>query len=466
MLLVLLAPLLSADPIDGITFSNSPFTDEGWNAMGARNLVLLGDPGAGNWVLHLVQLPFTALETISFGILGVGIVQARLVGLACTVATVAGVGLVVRRALGPWAAVAAGTALATSTLLLYYGRLAYLEDLEMLALVGATAVACRPNPASRWTGGLVTGALLAVAIGAKPSAAAAAAGILLGMALAARTRSSARLALVATATIAASCLGWAAIVLTVQPGALGHVIEIWPEQIPPANLPELLGRIVAFPAADNVAQLTAPLALGALGGLVAAMRLWNRLDEAQRRLAGAAVGWLLLGASVLSVASFRPNRYMVTLLPAMAILAAYLVALISAQAQGHAHRRLAIAALAVAVAAASLPGLQAYASWVSTSSHALPRLQQGVLDAVDRGAILGSVAPTLAMRVPAPIYVEWVRSDVNAGDLYARDGVRWMIADEQYRPPWAAAHATAWAERRTLFCATWGRGDRCLVRIP
>ena len=108
LLLALQCLQLPSDPAAGVTASNSPFTDEGWNVLASRNWVLLGDSSAGNWALYLIQLPFAVLEAITFALLGVGIVQARLAALLCTVGAVALLGAVVRRRLGSAAGVTAG----------------------------------------------------------------------------------------------------------------------------------------------------------------------------------------------------------------------------------------------------------------------------------------------------------------------------------------------------------------------
>jgi len=38
----LLVLRISADPPSGLTISRSPFTDEGWDVLNARNLIVLG----------------------------------------------------------------------------------------------------------------------------------------------------------------------------------------------------------------------------------------------------------------------------------------------------------------------------------------------------------------------------------------------------------------------------------------
>ena len=68
--------------------------------------------------------------------------------------------------------------------------------------------------------------------------------------------------------------------------------------------------------------LAAPLLIGAGAGAVLAVRGWQALSPTLRGLVGAAIGSLVLGFAVLIVVPYRPNRYEVPLLPAMAILTA------------------------------------------------------------------------------------------------------------------------------------------------
>ena len=81
----LLGLQLPADPATGVTASGAPFTDEGFQVLGARNLVLLGTWARDEWPLPWVELPFTITVAGTFELMGVGILQARLVSLACSV---------------------------------------------------------------------------------------------------------------------------------------------------------------------------------------------------------------------------------------------------------------------------------------------------------------------------------------------------------------------------------------------
>src|SRR6476661_2960750 len=140
-IVVLLGAFASADPTMGVTGSQSPFADEGRNVVNARNLVLLGRWSTDQFNLHLVNGPFSVLEAATFAILGVGIVQARLVSIVAVGALVLLLTVGVRTVIGRLPAVLAGAALGTSTLVLFYGRLAYTEPVMMLELTaGALSV--------------------------------------------------------------------------------------------------------------------------------------------------------------------------------------------------------------------------------------------------------------------------------------------------------------------------------------
>jgi len=467
LLLALLVTQLPADPAAGVTFSNSPFTDEAWNVMGARNFILLGTWSAGDWALHLVQLPFNALQAVGFALLGVGIVQARLVAALCTVAAVALTTVIVRRRLGAAAGLVAGLGLAGTGLVLYYGRLAYVETLVMLALVaGAAALCWRPAGGAGWSAAMA-GGLLAVAIGTKPSALFAAVGLLVGVALATRRGPWVRRTLLAAGVIALAAVGWVAVIAVPNAEQVGWVLDIWTSQTPPRDFGELVRRIVDYPATDDgVLVMSLPLVIGGGTGLLAAIARWRSLDDGQRALVGAAVGWLVLGVSVLLIASYRPNRYSLPMLPALAILTAYLVPAVAAALKRLGARRLAPLLMGAAASALLLPGLVMYGGWAATATSRAPGIQAEVAAAMDDRPVEGGLAPLFAMRAPVPIHVRWSTSEVNQGDLYAAAGVRWLVMADAYRPSWVGLHPEAWKGRTPVLCYAWGRGTHCLVRLP
>jgi 4-amino-4-deoxy-L-arabinose transferase-like glycosyltransferase len=466
LLMALLVAQLPADPAAGVTFSNSPFTDEAWNVMGARNWVLLGDWSAGNWALHLVQLPFNVLQAAAFRLLGVGILQARLVATLCTVGTVVLLTLLVRRRLGPPAGLVAGLGLAGTGLVLYYGRLAYVETLVMLTMVAGVAALCwRPSAPSRWPA-LVAGLLLAVAIGTKPSALFSVVGVLIGVALAMRTGRWLRPILMAAAAVALAAVGWTVVIAIPNAEAVGWVLDIWSSQKPPQDILELVNRIIHYPVRDDgVLLMSLPLVVGGVLGLIAAIARWRSLDEGQRAIAGAAIGWLAVGLGVLVLASYRPNRYTLPVLPALAILTSYLVPAAASRLHGsRAGLRRPLAATAITLLL--LPGLVMYGGWAAGTTSRLPQIQAQMASAMGDEPMEGGLAPLFAMRVPVPIYIHWSTSDVNEGDLYGEAGVRWLVMADAYLPRWIEQHPAAWARRAKVLCVEWGRGTQCLVRVP
>jgi 4-amino-4-deoxy-L-arabinose transferase-like glycosyltransferase len=467
LLTVLLLSQLASDPVAGVSFSNSPFTDEAWNTMGARNQVLLGDWSAGNWALHIVQLPFDVLVAGAFWLLGVGIVQARLVAALCSVATVALVTLLVRRRLGTPAGLIAGLALAATGLVLYYGHLVYVETLVMLALVAGTAALCWQPAGNSRLMPVVGGVLLAVAIGSKPSAAFAAAGVLLGISLAMRRRQWTIRASFAAGAVALVALAWSVLIALPNLERVEWVLEILASQSLPSAVGGLLDRILHFPETDDgFLLMSLPLVVGGVMGMITAIWRWSTLDEGQRALAGAATGWLAIGLGLLLVVSYRPNRYALPLLPALAILTAYLVPAVEAGIQRLQRPRLALPLTLVASAVLVIPGLVMHVDWAVRATSRLPAIQAETAAAMDGRPLEGGLSGLFAMRAPVPIYIRWSTSDVNTGDLYATAGVRWLVMADAYVPTWAAVHADAWRQRRAVLCYEWGRGTHCLVQVP
>ena len=123
---VLLEVQLAQDPVPGFTLSDSPFTDEGWSVLGARNQALLGTWSTDEWRLFWAQLPFNVAALAAFEIGGVGIIQARLVSVVSSILAVGLLAELLARRIGIGPAVVGAAGLATSTLFLYYGRLALL----------------------------------------------------------------------------------------------------------------------------------------------------------------------------------------------------------------------------------------------------------------------------------------------------------------------------------------------------
>ncbi len=461
---VLLVLQVTADPATGITFSDSPFTDEGWSVLGARNQALLGRWSTDEWRLFWAQLPFNVAILGAFEVAGVGIIQARAVAIACTAAGTGVLAAMLAWRLGPGPAAIGGIGLATSTLILYYGRLAILEPMVVLFLVAGFAllfVAWVDRPP---LGGMLVGAALALAIGTKPSAAFAVIGMLAGaLALGWGVPGIRTRILAALGVIVAAGAAWLIVVLP-QEGLLEVILKIWPRQPLPTSLPELVIRVGRYArASDGTLILAAPLLAGFAVGALLVMRRRRSLPPVWRVMAGAAAGWFLLGMLLLVLLPYRPNRYVVPLLPPLAVMTALAVVILRDR-PGFAGLRTApiVAGLCLAIAA---PGAAAVTEWMSRATHRLPEIQATLLETITDGrAVEGGAGPTMAMRVPVAAIVP--RFDVNAGDLYEEHDVGWVLVDPGSAPAWVAHHADAWAAREEAGCFPWGSGEACLVRVP
>ena len=466
--LLALALQLPADPAPGVTFSESPWTDEGWSVLGARNLVLLGTWSSDDLSVYLMQLPFNVTVAGAFELFDVGILQARAVSLVMSVGAVTVTSLLVARAFGPLAGAVAGIALATSPLLLYYGRLAYLEPMVTISLVlGVSALLSARR--SSWVLGALAGGCLALAIGTKPSAIASAVGILGGAALAGGTgvpRVRRRVLIAATVIIIAGA-GWVLLIALPQREAVETGFRFWPSQPLPEQPWDWVVRVGRYiRASDGANTLTLPLYLAAATGLWLSVRGWTALDGRQRVAVGMAVGWVAVGLLLIVVTAYRPNRYVVPLLPGLAILAGAGVAVAVRRWPATAWVRR--AALITVVFLLAAPGAVLWGRWMTTATHRLPGIQAEVAEIVgDSGAVEGGAAPTIAMRAPVPLIVSRPGLDINAGDNYAEYGVRWLVADDTYVPAWAELHPDAWNGRIAVGCYFWGEDlNPCLIRVP
>jgi hypothetical protein len=463
--LVLLAASAGTDPARGVTASTSPFTDEGWNVVNARNLVLFGRWSTDDWNMYLVNLPFSLLEAAWLAVAGVGIVQARLLVIASGAVALATLGIGLRRPLGAPGAALATAALAGSALLLYYGRLAYLEPLVTLWLIAALVALGGERPSVGT--GAVAGLALGLAIATKASAGFAAAGMLGGVALLGWRQTGMRRALAgAVLGLLVVALAWTAIFALPNPAALATDLRIWAPEPLPHSLAELFRRITSYPGrSDGGIPLALPLLAAGGAGLLTILAGWRSLDGQQRRVVGACAGWFAIGMGVLLAVPYRPNRYLVPLLPPLAVLAGLGFAVLVRWAGG---RRAITAGLGLALSAVLIaPGLALQVGWATSMPSTLPSVQARIAALVPAGsAVQGDLAPVLAMQARARTIVSRPATRVNPGDLYRTQGVRWVLTAGP-APEWAPLHAAAWAARVKELCVDWGPpGPTCLYRLP
>lgn len=469
LLFVLLAAFVAVDPPTGFTSSSSPFTDEAWDIINARNFVLFGHWSTDDWNLYLLNFPFSVSGAATFSVAGVGIVQARLISIVATALTVFALGAGLRTALGRGPALLGAVAFGSAALVLYYGRLAYLEPMVALGVTVGTVGALRATGPSSGRWGVLSGLALAVAIGTKPSALFLSVGLLAGVAIVqSRSSLAARRWLTgALVTIGLAGLAWLVVLGLENRLAIGGDLRIWASEPLATNPLGWVRRILGFPFRnDHMLILAAPLLIGAGVGTVLAIRRRHVLSPAVRGLVGATIGSLLFGFAVLAIVPYRPNRYEVPLLPAMAILTAVAWSLIpEIVGRWGAPRWRAIGA--VVAAGLILPGLIMFTGWMLVTRSTLPGIQDDVASIMPPGsAVEGIYGPLFAMKAPVTTIVSRPWAGINTGDLYAVRDVRWYIGARGTSPGWASRHPAAWAARQQRLCAPWGSTTVCVWQVP
>jgi 4-amino-4-deoxy-L-arabinose transferase-like glycosyltransferase len=465
-----LAPFANVDPADGFTFSNSPFTDEAWWLANARNFAHFGQWSTDEWNLHLVSPVYSALQATALITSGVDMVAARLVvilavGLTCTV-----LALGLRDTFGTTPAWIAAAAYGFSALVLYYGRLAYLEPVVGLGLVTGALLVARAESRRPWLWGVCAGGLMALAIGVKPTAIPLVVGML-GVLLVVDGRASPwtrRWVTGAGVSVVSAAVVWTLFVILPQREAVVIVGRILAEVTLPEDPGQLLYRVLAYPLSNDRALLySLPLLVGGAAGVALAWPRRDTMPPAARRMIILAAGWMLIGLVVLMVIPYRPNRYFLPLLPALAVLTAAALSLWSRQAVDRLRPARTGLLLAAASIALVLPGLLVHAAWMWNGTRQLAALQQQVTEILPAGAVVeGAYAPLWAFPAPAVAIVSRPESNVNAGDLYASQGVRWVVVEEGEPPAWTASHLAVWAARQVVLCQHWGRVELCLVSLP
>ena len=388
--------------------------------------------------------------------------------ILATVATTTLLAVGLRTPFGRLPATLAAVSFAGSTLVLFYGRLALLEPLVATGLTLAAVLVSRAGNARAGRYGLLAGLALALAIGVKPNAAFASLGILLGVAIVAGRRDVAvrRWLGGAIAAVAACAAAWLVVVLIPRASEVAADVQIWPAQHLPTSLGDLVYSIAHYPfSTDGAIPAALVLGLAGVAGLAASIARWGDLDSGCRRMVGAATGWLILGAVPLFGLDYHPNRYVMPLLPALSVLLAAGLAVARPVFRGS-RSRTGLAAVAL-VALLVLPGMAAYVGWLSGGTRELAPAQAAYDRILPAGSTVeGEFAPLLAMTSRARTIVPWPRAKVNVGDVYADQGVRYVVASPDSPPSWIARHRAAWDARRQLRCETWGGEEVCLFQLP
>jgi hypothetical protein len=128
------AHALDADPPANLTFSLSPYTDEGFMVQNAKSKLLFGAWLLDDFFRMAVSPLFSLIAYLNFRLFGVGFVQARMVSVLFGVASVALVFALLRRERSALAGLIGSALLATSYLFTMHQRMA-LEETSMLFFV-------------------------------------------------------------------------------------------------------------------------------------------------------------------------------------------------------------------------------------------------------------------------------------------------------------------------------------------
>jgi 4-amino-4-deoxy-L-arabinose transferase-like glycosyltransferase len=465
--IALLAPFINVDPARGVTFSNAPFSDEGWNLVGARNIALFGHPSTDEWRTWLLAVPFAIVEAAAFALFGTSLLVARAAIIVAVALTGAAIVAALQGPVGRANAWLAGAAFVACGLVLYYGRLAFLEPLVGLFLAGGVLTLV-PAPRRRplvW--GAVGGVLLALAVMTKSLAAPSVLGIIVVAAVTAVRQGWARRWLAAAAVSGgAVAAAWVVVVLLPNARAVGRILEeVYPPYRLPVDLEELLTHLASLPLADGAVIYAGPLlVLAAIGGARLVTTTIRGGVQPGDVAPLATLAALLAAIATLGIVDYQPNRYVVAFLPLAAILAGWIPPLPALR--GGAERRPRPAVVALVALFAVVPGMVLHASWVRGGGREVASIQAAALGSLPPGAsIAGQYAPLVALGAPGVRTIVPFET-VNGDDLYLK-GVRYLIWIDE-GPGWMAAHPQAWLGRRVLGCMTWGKVPErsCIYELP
>jgi 4-amino-4-deoxy-L-arabinose transferase-like glycosyltransferase len=472
--LALLVPFAGNDPPDGLTGSNAPWTDEGFNLASARERVLAGRFATGEVDRSLTNGVYSALAAGVFAVTGPSMAAGRALSMAAVVVAVLLLALGLVRPLGRRAALLAAVALAGANLVLEHGRLALVEATVVALLAGvfvlASRAAWRPSPAA----GVGLGLLLAAAVSVKAIAAlpgAAMLGVVLVAAALRRDRRALVMGLAGVAAAAGAAVVWLLAVALPNWERLRTALRIWPGVdylAGPAVLAGRLGRYLGD--ADQAVVRSLPLLVAAGVGLVVLAVRWRRLGPAARDTLVMAALWGFGTWLVLAVGDFlpggypAPNRYVVPALPGLAVLAGFGLAAVAAALGGRAATAGAVVLALVVVA----PGAWRYLDGARDSGRERER-DQAVLAAALPGdaVVLGAYAPTLLFDTRLPTLAPWPPADANVHDPVGRFGVTHLLVADQPADP--TGQLPAFRDRAAMTALArvrWGPTDVVLYRLP
>ncbi|HWD46939.1 MAG TPA: hypothetical protein VHM23_25050, partial [Actinomycetota bacterium] len=211
LVLWLLAPFAGVDPPGGLTASNAPWTDEGFNLANARERALSGQFATGDVDRSLTNGAYSALAAATFAVTGPSLAAGRALSMVAVAAAVLLLALGLARPLGRPAALLAAVALGGANLMLEHGRLALVEATVVALLTGALVLATRAAWRPSAAAGTGVGLLVALAVSVKANALLPGLimlGVMLVAAVARRDRAALAMGLAGLGTLVLAAAGW------------------------------------------------------------------------------------------------------------------------------------------------------------------------------------------------------------------------------------------------------------------
>ena len=485
LVLWLLAPFAGVDPPGGLTASNAPWTDEGFNLAGARERVLAGHFATGDVDRSLTNGAYSVLAAAMFTVTGPSLAAGRALSMVAVAVAVLLLALGLARPLGRPAALLAAASLGGANLVLEHGRLALVEATVVVLLAGALVLATRAAFRPSAAAGVGVGLLVAAAVSVKAIAllpGLVMLGVVLVAAAARRDRAAMGMGLAGLATVVLAGGAWLAAVALPNWDRFRTALAIWPrvEYLDsPAVLAGRLGRYVAD--SDQALGRSLPLLLAAALGLAALARRWPRLDPAARDALVMAGLWGVGLWLAVAVADYlpdhygAPNRYVVPALPGLAVLAGFGLADLAAvtgRALGRAGDQdrpgwvagLVGVVLGVAVAA---PGVAAYLDGAMASGRSREQGQRVLASWLpDQAVVYGAYAPTLLFDTRLRARTPWPSADANVRDPVGRLGVTHILVGPRPADPTSQVVALPGRGRTSsLARVPWGPGELYLYDL-
>jgi 4-amino-4-deoxy-L-arabinose transferase-like glycosyltransferase len=476
IVLWLLVPFAGVDPPDGLTASNAPWTDEGFNLANARERVLGGRFATGDVDRSLTNGAYSALAAAVFAVTGPSLAAGRALSMAAAALAVLLFALGLARPLGRPQALLAAAALGGSDLLLEHGRLALVEAVVVALLAGAFVLATRAAWRPSAVAGAGAGLLVAAAVSVKANALLPGLVLLLYVPVAAAARRDHRalqMGLAGLAALVAAGAGWLVAVALPNWERLRTAVRIWPTVDylgSPASVAGRVGRYLAADA-DQALGRSLPLLLAVAVGLVALAVRWPRLDRSARDalVMGGLWGlglWLAVAAGdYLPGHYLAPNRYVVPALPGLAVLAGFGLATLAGLAGPRWRGGLAAVILGLAVA---VPGVTTYLDGAMASGRTREQDERVLAAALPEGAVVyGAYAPTMLFDTRTTTLTPWPTAGANVRDPVGRLGVTHLLVGPGPADPTGGLRALAGRGAAVgVARVRWGPGELVLYALP